>query len=141
MMINGQARVVEGSSYKGRRELAVWQAQVETVAGFWKGDPIDEPVQVVMDFHFHRPASDQYRTRHAVKPDIDKLARSVCDSLTTAKLWKDDSLVWSLALTKTYVPDEVDEGVHIVIVPCGLNESTDRENLKAAARSRRLMGA
>lgn len=45
---------------------------------------------------------------HSVAPDLDKLVRAVCDGLTAGGVWKDDSLVVSVAAGKRYtVADEV----------------------------------
>lgn len=72
------------------------------------------PVEVHINFVFHRPKS-HYRTgqyAHLLKPtapewvtstpDLDKLIRAVCDSLTDASVFSDDAQVAVLIATKAY---------------------------------------
>jgi len=76
--------------------------------------PLTNPVEVQCNFIFPHPKS-HYRTGehaselktttptwHSIRPDLDKLARAVLDSLTDAAIWVDDSQVSRLICTKTY---------------------------------------
>lgn len=67
---------------------------------------------VLLDFHMPRPKT-VIRLRPSVKPDIDKLARSILDSLTDSGVLKDDSLVVSLHARKHYADGK--PGVRIVV--------------------------
>lgn len=74
------------------------------------------PVTVSLRFYFPRPKS-HYRTGrfaqllradapalHTSAPDLDKLVRLVCDALTIAGVWADDSLATDLRAQKRYAP-------------------------------------
>jgi Holliday junction resolvase RusA-like endonuclease len=61
-----------------------------------------EAVKATFIFHFRRPASiPKKRTEYVVKPDIDKLCRSICDGLTGV-VWHDDAQVVGLYAIKVY---------------------------------------
>lgn len=122
--VAGHVPVPQGSKRIGRhrgtgrplllddnRNLEAWR---DLVAGMarkeWNGrPPIAVAVSVWADFYLPRPAyhfgtgrnagklKDSAPEWPAVKPDGDKLLRAVFDSLTTAGVWRDDSLavVWS----------------------------------------------
>lgn len=76
-------------------------------------DPITGPVAVGLAFRMHRPANPKHRNYPASAPDIDKLARAVLDSLTQAKVIKDDGLVVQLNTTKVYDTPTTTPGVTI----------------------------
>ena len=60
------------------------------------------PVQVTAHFTFRKPASvAKNRSEMVVKPDIDKLMRSLLDSCTRI-LWHDDAQVVKAIATKSY---------------------------------------
>lgn len=96
--------------------LEAWRAKVAHVArAEWAGrDPITVPVVASLVFYLPRPKSHYGTGRNAgilkdsapllpaVKPDLDKLVRSVFDSLTTAGVWKDDALCWGESAWKNY---------------------------------------
>lgn len=61
----------------------------------------DGAVRLTLDFIMVRGVTEKKATRQMTRaPDIDKLCRSVCDSITRAALWKDDSLVIELRASK-----------------------------------------
>ena len=64
----------------------------------------DAPVSVALSFQLPRPkrVPRSRRGYPVTKPDGDKLARAVLDSLTDADVFADDSQVVSLHVTKTY---------------------------------------
>ena len=76
--------------------------------------PLTGPVKVVIDFMFPRPNYHYGTGRNAGKlrknapdyvgkqPDLDKLIRSINDSITDAGLWKDDAQVVAITATKRY---------------------------------------
>lgn len=84
-------------------------------------------VRLTIAFYLPRPKSLPKRaTAHTTKPDLDKLVRSCCDSLTQV-VFRDDSQVCELVTAKHYAaigrPPYVDitiestAGVQAIIVP------------------------
>ena len=65
--------------------------------------PAAVPVKLTLDFALPRPASVSARRRPAptVKPDVDKLARTVLDALTGIVV-ADDAQIVELAVVKRY---------------------------------------
>jgi Holliday junction resolvase RusA-like endonuclease len=72
--------------------------------------PIDAPINLDLVFTFQRP-KNHYRTngevkpnfseKHTGRPDLDNLAKFVCDSLNGV-FWRDDCLVYSVVAEKIY---------------------------------------
>ena len=128
---HGHARVIEGTSNTGRKLLKEWQAVCEEVFAYtYRGEPFDEPVEARLHFRMEAIQTDPFRSRHAVKPDIDKLVRAVFDSLTKAKVWKDDSLCCELTTTKYYIQRGERAGVSVVLKGQGGLEAEDRSLLR-----------
>lgn len=102
----------------GAENLKPWRAAITSEAvgeiGRTGWETLGGPVYVSIDFLFMRPKSHYGTGRnqgvtkanaplfHSSQPDIDKLARAVLDSLTDAAVFRDDSQVATLTLTKTY---------------------------------------
>ena len=64
-----------------------------------------EGVRLTVAFYLPRPKSLAKRsTAHTKKPDIDKLVRSCCDSLSSV-VFRDDSQVCELVATKHYAAE------------------------------------
>lgn len=118
----GRGVLVESSKL-----LAPWRADVVKVASeAMQGmRPLTGPLNVVMTFRVARPKA-HYRSNGELKPtaptwsekrpDTDKLARAVCDSLTVAGVWLDDSQVSSLRAVKVYAkPPEHPVGVDVLV--------------------------
>lgn len=91
--------------------------------------PLTGPVEVVITFCLPRPKFHYYSGKkrngelrddapHYVdkRPDIDKLARSTLDALTSAGMYSDDATVAHLDLWKTYA-DPTPMGCTITIRP------------------------
>jgi Holliday junction resolvase RusA-like endonuclease len=86
--------------------------------------PIDGPVEVLLDFYIERPKSHLngsgtlrkgYTFAHISKPDTDKLVRAVLDSCTDAGVWNDDAQVVRLTATKNYATKVNLPGVRVVV--------------------------
>lgn len=60
-----------------------------------------------------KPSAPAYKI---TKPDADKLARAVLDSLTIAEIIKDDALVCTLSVQKRYCVGEEAPGVLITVM-------------------------
>lgn len=118
----GRGILVESSKL-----LAPWRTTVvaeasQAMAGI---RPLTGPLNVVLAFRVQRPKS-HYRSNGELKPaaptfsekrpDSDKLARAILDSLTVAGVWLDDSQVASLRVLKLYArPPEHPVGVDVVV--------------------------
>lgn len=63
----------------------------------------EHPLKVFLTFKFKRPKSVK-RSHHTVKPDLDNLIKSVCDSLNGV-VWKDDAQIMEITATKAYSQD------------------------------------
>lgn len=70
---------------------------------------IEGAVLVEVEFRFLRPKSVS-RLLPTVKPDLDKLQRSILDAVTDAGVWRDDSQVVTVVARKRYADQP---GVHV----------------------------
>lgn len=105
--VGGKVRLVEsgGAAHKD------WRATVtaEATAAMRHRTPEDGPLRLEVTFYLPRPKSHPKtrRTWPIARPDIDKLVRSIADSLTHV-VWRDDSQVVELRARKTWAYDAVD---------------------------------
>ena len=92
-----------------------WRAQVTHAVMDTNVEQFDGPVEVRLGFALARPQGHLLTGKKtmglvspsapgwpAVKPDLDKLSRSILDSCTDAGLWRDDSQVVVLVAAKRY---------------------------------------
>ena len=94
MVVNGRAVMFEANKkHKG------WRDHVSTVIPKLE-QPSTSPVRVELLFYFNKPKTVK-RMHMSVKPDIDKLSRSVLDCLS-GRIIKDDSQVIILNARKEY---------------------------------------
>ena len=122
-----------GYTFDANKNLRPWRKHVATTVAAWRAQTDHEtyttPVAAQLTFVFDRPKG-HYRTGrfshllrdsaprfHGVKPDMDKLERALYDALTTAQLWRDDSLVCHATIDKRYARDDETPGVHIQVWP------------------------
>lgn len=113
----GGGRMIEASRFVGPWRQAVTSAALEIVmAERWQKQ--SGPVEAEFVFHIARPASvkESDRPLPVKPPDLDKLVRAVCDSLTDAGVWEDDGQVVKLVASKVYVPPGED-GCDITVRP------------------------
>lgn len=76
--------------------------------------PSESAIAVKINFFFLRPKSTKKTVQHKLtKPDVDKCARSILDSLTGV-CFKDDSQVVVLSASKTFC--ECDERAEIEVI-------------------------
>lgn len=141
-LADGRIVLVNGKTAEGRRRHASWREAIAATARRWLEDhprpPLDEPVAVRVEFLFASVRSDPYRTAHATKPDVDKLARLVLDSLTDSGLLRDDARVFALYVSKRYADEDEVVGARISVLPCGEWEEAARAERKAeVARQRK----
>lgn len=97
------------SKTKGWRNDVALMAAQHAQSSLWEG-----PVEIFIWFRMPRPKSIKRRKREhpIVKPDLDKLVRSVLDSLTGI-IWRDDCQVVRISTSKQYDDDGVKSGVTI----------------------------
>lgn len=114
-----------------KARLQPWRATVtaaarNTIADIPGYERITGPVEVRICFYFLRPKSHYGTGKNAnvlkptaptfvaVKPDLDKLERSILDALTDAGVWQDDSRVVRMATEKRY---STRAGAQIAVTP------------------------
>lgn len=95
------AMVVKGRAvmFEANKKHKAWRDHVKATVGTLE-TPSTQPVRVELQFWFERPKTVK-RLHMSVKPDIDKLSRSVLDAITGGIL-KDDSQVVILNARKEY---------------------------------------
>ena len=92
------------------RDLVAYTAQQHV-----RGGQLSGAVTLRVVFQLARPASLPKRvTTHVTKPDLDKLVRSVGDSLSGV-VYRDDSQVVQILARKVYAPLGAPPGVHVEI--------------------------
>lgn len=98
--------VGNGVMIESNKRTRPWRALVADCASTHKAEhpdlglPMCGPITASIKFTFARPASVK-RVHHITKPDVDKLARAILDSLKGV-LIVDDSMINALAVTKEY---------------------------------------
>lgn len=102
--------------------LASWRETVRSEARTAAGpawERLEGPVEATLVFGLPAPKSLPKRRRSwpvgARSGDVDKLTRAVFDSLTQALIWRDDSVVVRLHVTKDYAGTGVRQGVEIAL--------------------------
>lgn len=93
-----------GAMYEANKRLKPWRDQVVFHAkrAHGRGDPIDAAVKVTAVFWFPKPRTTKFKEHPAGKPDVDKLCRAVLDSLTIARVIRDDARVVELFARKEW---------------------------------------
>ena len=77
-----------------------WERHVRDHSRNYRPPWRDVPIQLNLTFHLPRPRSVK-RFLPWVKPDLDKLARAVCDGLQ-GNYYKEDSQICRMVLDKVY---------------------------------------
>lgn len=125
-----------GAMIESSPRVHPWRQDVKFAAqNTYKGDPLDLPVQVQIEFIFPRPKSHYGTGKNAMTlknnaplhltnktmGDIDKLARSTLDALSKTsggKILEDDSQVVSLCADKRYAISKHElPGAYISVIP------------------------
>lgn len=88
-----------------------WRRRISlAVKPYLPREPLTGPVAVSLAFFFARPKAHRNKRGlkssapafHTQKPDADNLAKAVLDELTNAGLWKDDTQVVDISVTKAW---------------------------------------
>lgn len=91
------------------RDSVMWAARDARLRD--RMEIITDPVHLYLEFRFphlkaHRRANGELKPNapwiKQTSPDLDKLARAVCDAITGAGVWRDDALVAQLYCWKLY---------------------------------------
>lgn len=99
---------------KDWRTLVALEAQNHAPAALFSGG-----VNVKATFFLPKPKRMAKKYwRHTKRPDLDKLIRAICDSLTGI-VYKDDSQVFGIDATKLYASDQFPVGVSLKIIDVG----------------------
>ena len=118
--VRGNRAIITEGKGPGRQKHADWRAAVATAARDWQDAHqlplLDEPLGVVIEFALPKPRSKpRWKRWPDVKPDVDKLIRSVLDSLSGVII-ADDSRVVTVTASKVYGDPP---GCRVTIVPLG----------------------
>ena len=127
-----------GAMIESSKKVKPWRQDVRYAANYcYKGDPLECPVSVSIEFIFARPKAHFRTGRYSsmlkenaplhmtskLNGDIDKLCRSTLDALAETSggnILKDDSQVVMLSAEKRYCVSKSDSpGAHISIIPLG----------------------
>ena len=84
--------------------------------------PMEGPISLRVIFYMPRPKTGWVSTQsrrekhlpHTKKPDLDNLVKSLKDALTGA-VWKDDSQVCSLSMTKVYAKHSESPRIKVLV--------------------------
>jgi crossover junction endodeoxyribonuclease RusA len=96
----------------GGKPLKDWRRDIKETAAEMGVEPLAGALKLTMDFYMTRPKGHYGKkgllpsapARPSVRPDLDKLARAVMDSLTG--IWfRDDAQIASLVCRKHYADD------------------------------------
>jgi Holliday junction resolvase RusA-like endonuclease len=96
--MNGRIVQVNSKKHKAWR-TAIVQACIVSLPADWV--PLDEPVELIVNFYMSKPASVK-RSLPSVAPDLDKLIRSVGDALAIGGVYADDSRIVRISARKLY---------------------------------------
>ncbi len=111
--------VGRGVMVESSKALAPWRTLLTwSAAQAYRSAPKDGALAVVVEFVMPRPKRLPKRLPtppHTVTPDVDKLARGLCDALTGV-VWRDDAQVIDLHGTKRYAEVDEQPGAHIRVV-------------------------
>jgi Holliday junction resolvase RusA-like endonuclease len=118
-------RVVDGGSKAAREHRKTWRSDVvdaaRTAIEAHQWQALTGPVHLDLNLFVPRPKSVPQQRRDGTipkpitRPDATKLLRSTEDALTVAGVWKDDSQVTRLTVTKSYADSESLPGALIFI--------------------------
>jgi Holliday junction resolvase RusA-like endonuclease len=115
------ARVVNGHvvMWESSKKLPGWRESVHMackVASLEHQVPILGPVELHVVFHMPRPKSVSRKYPNTM-PDLDKLLRSIGDSLQSSGVLSNDGQIVTIVAHKVYADTPADNGVEIEVLP------------------------
>lgn len=123
VVVNGRARVLEGRTTNQRQRHAEWRSAVAQAA--WvamaqarRTTPFLGPVEVVALVRMPRPKSAKASwSWHHKQPDLDKIQRSIGDSLQVAGVIASDGQVARWVVEKILCPPGEPTGASVRVRP------------------------
>lgn len=123
MVVAGRPRVLEGRNAGQRERHRDWRQAVTAAA--WEAmsrarepTPFLGPVEVTALVRMPRPRSTPgNRTWHHRQPDLDKIARSIGDSLEVAGVVASDAQIARWVIEKILCPPDAPLGASITVRP------------------------
>lgn len=110
-VINNRAILVDASG--GNK---AWRKTVtEAIKSHYSYKEFKGAVSVTLMFHMPQAKSNK-KPKMTQKPDVDKLARSICDALTDSGAIQDDQMITRLYVFKQWATDGK-PGVFIMVAP------------------------
>ena len=115
-----------GRSYKPAAYMKRKEADVLILRSSHFGDAIGQPIKMLIEFFHKRPKRlmakkySEHPINKQTRPDIDNLAKHICDALQSANVIKDDGLIWHLTCIDMYCAK--DEEPHTLITIRETNE-------------------
>lgn len=97
----GNGRFVEASKYLPAWRLAIVDACKQQFLKTMDASMFTGPVRAEIVVYVERPKKPKF-DYPATPPDVDKLARGIFDSLTSAKVWEDDALCVDLHIREVW---------------------------------------
>ena len=100
------------------KQLKPWRQEISAAAlAFQKAAApyYEAPQSIDLRFFFARPKSAKRRREMTVRPDLDKISRSVLDALTGI-LFRDDAAVVKMSASKAYgEPERVEITLEAIV--------------------------
>lgn len=96
-------RIVNGSyihHYEKKSVATARRHYIKELKKFAPAVPIEGPVELIVNFRFES-ASHSYEWK-TTRPDLDNMQKLLADCMTMVGIWKDDSQVVKVTLTKAW---------------------------------------
>lgn len=102
---NGKTWLIETSKYQKDYEKQATLQILGQKEPWHICHPKSTPISMSIVFCMQKPKKGKY-DHPVVKPDLDKLVRTILDACTNAKLFEDDSQITTITTSKKYTQNE-----------------------------------
>jgi Holliday junction resolvase RusA-like endonuclease len=117
-VFTGKVVMMEGANQNATVKFKRWREDVRIAANNAKVEAgwvtADEPIELTLTFYLQKPQKPPF-DKPATGLDVDKLIRSVGDSLKDAGVFINDSRVCDVTARKRYADHEHSTGVDIIV--------------------------